>query len=86
MWGGDRQWGVASLGGKVSVTSPSRGCFPQARDLVQLLLLQQRDGGVQPEDSKKTLHAFLDLQGALPPVINIVFNFGVEASSHVMHE
>ncbi len=45
MCGVPRRWEVSSAG-------PPSGCFPKTEDLVQLWLVQQRDGRVELEKAK----------------------------------
>ena len=50
------------------------GGFPEAEHLIYLLLLEEGDGGVDPEYTKDTGEAVMHMHGALPVTIGVMLN------------
>jgi hypothetical protein len=56
---------VGVAGGEVSGLFPTVGGLPEAKHLIYLMLLEKRDGRVDPEESKDAGETILYLYGAL---------------------
>jgi hypothetical protein len=62
--------------GEVATAVPPSGCFPYTEGLVNLRLLEKRDGGVELESSKDALEALLYIKSVLPFPEDIVVYLG----------
>jgi len=58
----------------VSRSCPSVGGFPEAEHLIYFLVLEEGDGGVDPDKKKDAGEVILHLHGALPVTIHVMLD------------